>query len=92
MELDKRPNNNLQLSMRYLKANEPFKIFINNTKIYENTTKNFTPMHEDDIVLDIPLTAIPQDNKISIKFDWPYNNVNRVFGLCIREFVLNEKK
>ena len=30
-------------------------------------------------------------NKVSLKISWPYNNVNVVFGLCIKEFYISEK-
>lgn len=90
MTLDKKPEKTIRLKMKYIKANEPFKIFANNVQIYENTANKNASMKEVVESFDLPASLLDNGNKISIKFDWLYNNVNRVFGVCIKEFSLNE--
>lgn len=92
MTLNKAPKNSAYLKMKYIKANSPFSIFVNDSKIYENVPSKDALMTEQTETFKIPDSIFKTSNKISIKFDYPYNNVNGVFGLCIKEFVIDEKE
>ncbi len=92
MTLDKQPKNNLYLEMNYMKVNDPFKIFVNDVVVYENATTGPSPIQNEVATYNIPLSALHGKNKISIKVNSPSNNVNRVFTLCIKEFVIDEQK
>ena len=91
MTLNKIPKDNLYIKMKYITSSERFKIFVNETKIHENIVEKYVPMFEKTQIFKVPVSILDK-NKISVKSDWPLNNVNRVFGLCIREFLLTEKE
>ena len=92
MTLNNKNKDKLYLKMKYLKMNEPFKIFANNVLIYENKIIEKSPPSEETSTFVIPASAIGEKNQLSVKFDWPYNNVNRVFGVCIKEFSIDTKE
>ena len=92
MTLNKLPKDNLYLKIKYFKVNEPFEIFVNDTKIYKNEVQKHQSMQEENQNFNIPISALNNGNKISIKIDHPLNNINNVFGLCIKEFVLTENE
>lgn len=92
MSLNKIPKKDLYLKMKYLKANQPFKIFANNTLIFENIPTEKETFKQEQASFRIPKSVFKDQNKITIKVDSPNNNVNKVFTLCIREFVIDEKK
>ena len=92
MTLDKQPKENFYIKMKYLKANDQFKILANNVKIYENTVVEQQGIKEETTTIAVPKSALDKQNKLSIKIDSSRNNVNSVFGLCIKEFVIDEKQ
>lgn len=92
MTVDNVPENGLYLKMRYLKNNEPFSIYANGTEIYKNKQNQKPGFAEHSVSIHLPKTLFKDDNKLQLKVSWPYNNMNVVFGLCIKEFVIDEKK
>lgn len=91
MTLDNVPENGVYLKMRYFKSDEPFSIYANDTKIYENTPKQASGFKDSYSSLHLPKKLFKDDKKLLLRVSWLYNNMNAVFGLCIKEFSINEK-
>ena len=79
------------LKMKYLRMGEPFVIYANNTKIFENDTSDIKGFRESVLNVHLPKHVFEEGNKLSLKMSWPYNSVNNVFGLCIKELVIDDK-
>ena len=92
MTLNKIPKKDLYLKMNYLKGAQPFKIFANNTLIFENVPAKKEKLKQEQETFIIPESAFNGQNKLTIKIDSSINDVNKVFTLCVKEFILDEKK
>lgn len=92
MSLNKIPKKDLNLKMNYLKVNHPFKIFANDVVIYENDVIEKENLKQEQASFIIPKSVFNGQNKLTLKIDSLHNNVNRVLGLCIKEFVIDEQK
>ncbi len=92
MTLDNVPENGVYLKIKYLRNNAPFSLYANNTKIYENETNQNSGFAEDSISFHLPKTLFKKDNRLQLKVSWPYNNMNTVFGICIKELLIADKE
>lgn len=91
MTADNISENGAFLKMKYLRMKEPFIIYANDVKIFENDTSEIVGFREEVFNTHLPKQVFEDGNKLTIKISWPYNNVNVVFGLCIKEFSINDK-
>ena len=92
MTLDKLPDNGVYLKMRYLKSTESFSLKINDKTVYETEERKVPGFMEENISVHLPKTLFNEDKKLLLKVVWPHNNMNIVFGLCIKELVISEKE
>ena len=92
MNIDNLPDNGVYLKMKYLKTNQSFTIFANDTKILEQEQTTTPGFSEEVLKVHLPKQLFKDGKKLSIKTSWPHNNMNIVFGLCIKEFSISDKE
>lgn len=90
--LNKLPEKGVYLKMKYLKPNVSFSIFANDNLIYENKYVKNQIIKEDELIVFLPKFVFKKDKKLILEFLSENSDMNKVFGLCIKEFFISATK